>query len=296
MATKRNRKNRKSKNGPGFEEVAGLAKGTRFIDQDLIDLSSRLGIRIQKALFGPGGFRCVRCGYSTAKRGTAGRNSLRGHHKGHLFEDNAGKTMKRSILMVAVSMVAILLWSFLWESLEIIASDFFTKLEPSTLIGAGYAISSILILIAVTIAASRLLDKYSRNARLVFLVSLALTLALASLAMIMVSGQSNVAVDPLWFLFGFLPLMMAAFVARPIGLKHLQYRRRKLPPANYISRYKALTEAGDDIVDDMEIKIKRLIRTKKLTVDMLDHREKLALISLGIRMQGLATELPVTRR
>jgi hypothetical protein len=292
MARKRKRNKRKDKNGPEFEGSRGLAKGTRFIDQDLIHLCRRLGIRIRMSLFGPGGFRCVRCGYATSKRGTAGRNTLRGHHKGHLHEDDAGTVMLRSILLITGVLVAAILWRFFGDVFGSGVMRPLLNSEPSTLVGVGYAVASILTLLWVITSTNMLLGRYSRTKRWVFLSSLATTIFLALTGCIAVSGFVDIGTNPLWFISGLLPLLTTALAARPAGLKRLQYRRRKLPPANYIPRFKALTEVGDDVVDDVEFRINQLVRTKKLTVDMLNRREKLALIALGIKMPGLQARMP----
>lgn len=284
MSEGRQKRNRKRKSRTQSESKRRPATGTWYIDQDLITLCKRLGIRIRMSLFGPGGFRCVRCGFLTAKRGTAGRNAMRAHHKAHLNEDKAGKTLKRYSVVIVGGLAATLLWRVVSEYFGSAVAVWLAGLDPATLIGAGYALASILTFSSVNLSANRLHFRYSQRNRLFFYCSLAVAVGLAVLAVAAILWHVEDRVNPLWYLFGLPPLLMAAGASRPLGQRYLRYRRKKLPPANYISRYKALTEAGDDVVEELLHNINTLIRRNSLKIYTLSHREKLALLALGVEI------------
>lgn len=289
MSGNRKQRKRKRKKGERPNYNQGLAKGTWFIDQDLIALCRRLGIRVRKSLFGPGGYRCVRCGFGTVKRGTAGRNAMRAHHKGHLNEDKAGRRLKRSVIITIGLVVTALLWRTVDEYLGTAVSIWMGKLEPETLIGAVYAGVQILTLLWVYVSATVLYYRINRRNRMLFYSSLTASFGLTALVVIAEYWIAGIRVNPLWYLFALLPLLMVATVSRSLGQRNLRYRRRRLPPANYIPVYKALTEVGDDAAEDIRHKISTLIRKNRLKVNRLNHREKLAIATLGIRISDLKT-------
>lgn len=286
MSEGRKKRKRKRKPGPQADRKR-VAKGTRYIDKDLIALCRRLGIKFRMSLFGPGGFRCIRCGFPTAKRGTAGRNAMRAHHKAHLNEDKAGKTLKRSVIIVAGVLAGTLLWRIVSEYFVSAVAVWLDDLEPATLIGAGYALASIFTFISLNVSAGRLYYRHSERNRLFFYISLTIAVGLAMLAVAGILLADVVRINPLWYLCVLPSLLMAADVSKPLGLRRLRYRRRKVPSANYILRYKALTEVGDEAAEDIQHKISTLIRRKRLKIDTLSDREKLALAAIGIRISEL---------
>ena len=286
MAKKRKRRKKNKKTADSSfideEENPPLARGEEIIDDDVFRLARSLHIRVNRTQFKEAGYICNTCQWPTKKVGVNGRNAMRAHLKKHVNERRARNHLLIYVWVGVMLVLGVLIFSadsrFDLGLSKILYQDLtWSDAAGPVLAGGSFLVASGFLGFEILYRKSP-----TKQRKTGYFVSVILTSAVLASEVVLAFDLAGIQINWFWFLSGFMPIASLAATRSEIAFTTLRRSRRQIRPQNYVRRYRAITEIGDDEVIELKHEIQKKFRNKELRLKKLKPWQKRALITLRI--------------